>query len=258
MSDPQAQAWTPPAAAADGAVPGWSSYPGGPLPHSPQTAAVPVDRRRSRSLALLAIAIGVGVILIAAVVASRSGGGAGHPTGATAPLSYITFHDPVGEFSLSTPPDWVLISTRGDITNLGGQVVPSNPVVANAVQTAANALPRSAVLLGFVRADLSSGHFATNVNLIPFPGNFSTMLSGTRTQLAQFGARIGSVTTMTIGGRAAARLTYRLGTGTAGALYLVDGGAKVWALTFSVSQLPDPARFDPIASTLVIVPTTSL
>jgi hypothetical protein len=227
----------------------------------PVTPVVTLDRRRPRRLGVLAIGAGACVVLLAALGAVLAGGGSGHPAQAptaTAPDA-VTFHDPGGQFTLSVPGTWLVVSTRTDASTIGTETFPRDPIAATAIQRAADALPRSAVLLGFIRADMGSGHFATNLNLIKYSGyEFRVVVPAMRSQIAQFGGKVASITNMTIGGRAAARVNYRLATGIDGAMYVVDGGSTVWELTFSTTQLLDPARFDPIASTLRLTPTTSL
>jgi hypothetical protein len=176
------------------------------------------------------------------------------------PQGFVAFEDPNGEYSIAFPDTWTVASARGDISHIGEALMPDNRALASNIdKLAGGALPRNAVLLGFVRADLEQRRaFSTNVNLIPTAVDtgmsLSTLVRQSEQGLRNFGAEIHATDSITLANGPAERVSYTItAAGIDGYQYYILVNNRVWVITFSTQHLVELAdEFDQIARTFVV------
>ncbi|MEY2423670.1 MAG: hypothetical protein QOI95_3737 [Acidimicrobiaceae bacterium] len=255
----------------------WAPPGGPPAPVPPFGAPPPFlgtptpSPARSRPWVIVIVAIAAVAIVAVAVVflvgtKDTKRNSAGAPAATTlgtagvTPEGFAAVADPNDEFTIAFPSDWTAASTRGDVSHIGETLMPDDPEIAARLdQIAGGILPRSAVMLGFLRDDLTRGRsFATNMNVIPTaidPSLSLDMIVDQSTQgLERFGAEIHSTESTTLANGPAKRVRYTLtSAGVDGVQYYVLTRGQIWVLTFSTQDLEAlSAEFEQIARTFVV------
>ncbi len=177
-----------------------------------------------------------------------------------APEGYIAFNDPEGEFSMHLAPGWVGAQLRGDREGLGRRVVPNDPAIAEAIDTAVASFPSEIVLFALDIGDVGGDLYTSNLNVLSTPRlgvSLDELEATIPDELASVGGTNVVITSTQLSTGEGLRTSFsfepdgELG-GVAGLQYIAVTEDTVWVLSFASDNIAGLAeRFDVMARSFV-------
>jgi hypothetical protein len=170
----------------------------------------------------------------------------------------VAFDHPDGAFELSVPQGWAATRVEGDVSGLGSETFPDDPLLAQRFQQMVDAIPRALIFVSVDPQDLTASRFVSNFNVVRNPVMGGTdpdqLLAQARAAAEPLGAEVTDEGTIMTPAGEVARLAYDMPElpGVSGIHYLVAVDGEVWSLTFTSDDLPAEASIaDAVASTFV-------